>query len=131
MRFSHIKDQRGNLVATIAYERLSPKTDTESHPETEDGAMAAYGVTLVSCSEPQCRISPKLGRLKAGARCAKAIQGEVSGWKGYSGPVRKANLSYNHYHDILSRVGILKLGCVDARTLKEAILNLRKFGNGK
>jgi len=114
MKYSHLRDDEGSLLATIAYE------------EIEDG-VSAYGVTIVSDTEPENAVQTAIGRLKAKCRCEAAKNGNSSNWRDYGSVMRCGDADCNElFRDIVKR--FMKLGRMKSKKLRNRIKELRING---
>ena len=114
MRYSHLRDDLNRLRATIAYEELN-------------NGMTAYGVTIVSVTEPESRVSAAIGRLKAKCRCNAAKEGNSSEWKQYGGGRAPGDAILNGFFEEVSD-RFMKLGQMKSKKIRNKIRELRNGG---
>lgn len=120
IRFSHFRNRDGNLLGTVAHKEIS-------------SGKTAYGVTLVSCTEPESRVTAAIGRLKAKYRCEAACNGKQAEWREYA-PNKKdkdyyeSNISCNPVYGVLtfSATFLYKLGTMPTDQFVKRLKKIRK-----
>jgi hypothetical protein len=113
MRINHLRNNRRDIKATIAWENLN---DTE----------VGYGVAVVSTSEPRGQVSRKHGRERAMARCSEAMKGAPDIQWGDS--KRGIGLSLDKLLCVgpIINAGLAKLGHMNAEEFRQKYLKLKE-----
>ena len=109
--YIHLRDETGQLMATIAYLRTTSNA-------------VYYGATVVSPSEPRNTVSLKEGRRRAKARCCGAIGNfdlnEGSDW-------RPRHSRRNKIINVLERYGIRVCGIMNKKTFFKVVAEARNY----
>ena len=118
IKFAHVRDSLGILRATVAY--IIRKDYTPMSIDRVD-----YGITIVSPSEPLDKISYKIARNKAVARCEQSPIN--AGWHDYA-PRRGITHSHGKQstYEVIRKVGFQKIGTMDFKEFGNKIKKVKK-----
>ena len=110
VQYAHIRDSLNNMRGTVAFV-IKKEVDAD---------VVYYGMTIVSPSEPFCKISYERARNKAYSRCTEAVHGSTVPWGVYA-----SDRGIVHTHGDLSTFQIIR----NEGFNKLGQMPLEEFGN--